>query len=157
MRWRDAVSRLTVAAAARPDISSFDSLKRTLLSAKSVAVSASVSGDYLIKELFPRLGIASEMHAKTQRIERERVGDVVARGDAEIGVRQVSELKAVTGVEIIGLLPGDTQRVTIFSAGIATSAKHVEAANAFLAFLTSPGAQHVIEEAGLERLPGRSK
>jgi|SRR5581483_3304078 len=142
--------------ATRPDISSVDALKRTFLSAASVAISASVSGDYVSRELYPRLGIATEMRGKTHRIARERVGEVVARGDAELGVQQLSELKAVSGVDIVGLLPGDTQRVTIFSAGIATSAHHVAAARAFLAFLVSDNARDAIERAGLEPLRGRS-
>ena len=141
--------------AARPDISSVEALKRALLAAKSVAYSASVSGDYLVQELFPRLGIVSEMRGKTQRIERERVGAVVARGDAEIGFQQVSELRPIPGIEIVGLLPPDVQRVTVFSAGIATTSKHPDAARAFLTFLASPAAQKVIEDTGLEPLHPR--
>ncbi|HEX3702189.1 MAG TPA: substrate-binding domain-containing protein [Vicinamibacterales bacterium] len=139
----------------RPDISSIAALKRTLLSARSVACSASVSGDYLVKELFPRLGIANEMRGKTLRIERESVGAVVARGEAEIGFQQVSELRPVPGIEIVGPLPGDAQRATVFSAGIAATSKHPDAARAFLAFLSSPAAQQVIEDTGLEPLHPR--
>jgi molybdate transport system substrate-binding protein len=138
--------------APRPDISTVEGLKRTLIEAKSVAYSASVSGDYLAKELFPRLGIADAMKGKSQRIERERVGTVVARGDAEIGFQQLSELRPIAGVDIVGLLPADVQRVTVFSAGIGSTAKQPEAARAFLSFLTSPAAQPAIERTGLERI-----
>lgn len=138
--------------APKPDISSVDALKRTLLTARSVAVSGSVSGDYLIEELFPRLGIAGEMKPKTQRILRERVGAVVARGEAELGFQQLSELKAMAELDVVGLLPGDTQRATIFAAGIARTAKHPETARAFVDYLLSPSARPVIEEAGLEPL-----
>jgi molybdate transport system substrate-binding protein len=138
--------------APRPDISSVEALKRTLIEAKSVAYSASVSGDYLIKELFPRLGIADAMKGKSQRIERERVGTVVARGDAEIGFQQLSELRPIAGIDIVGLLPADVQRVTVISAAIASTAKQPDAARAFLSFLISPAAQPAIEQTGLERI-----
>ena len=138
-----------------PDISSVEALKRTLLTARSVACSASVSGDYLMRELFPRLGIADEMRGKTQRIERERVGDVVARGEADIGFQQLSELQPISGIDIVGLLPAEVQRVTVVSAGVAATAKHAGAARAFLAFLASPAAQQVIADSGLELLHAR--
>lgn len=152
---RSSIAMAVRKGAPRPDISSVEALKRTLLSARSIAYSASVSGDYLVGELFPRLGIADEMRGKAQRIERERVGTVVARGDAEIGFQQVSELRPIPGIEIVGLLPDDTQRVTVFSGGIAATAKHRDAARAFLAFLVSPAAQPVIENTGLELLHPR--
>jgi molybdate transport system substrate-binding protein len=152
---RSSIAMAVRQGAARPDISSVDALKRTLLAAKSVAYSASVSGDYLVQELFPRLGIADQMRGKTQRIERERVGAVVARGEAEIGFQQVSELRPIAGIEIVGLLPGDAQRVTVFSAGVAVTSKHPDAARAFLAFLVSPSAQGVIADTGLEPLHAR--
>lgn len=152
---RSSIAMAVRKGAAKPDISSVEALTRTLLAAKSVAYSASVSGDYLVRELFPRLGIADQMRAKAQRIERERVGAVVARGDAELGFQQVSELRPIPGIEIVGLLPGDTQRVTVFSAGIAITSRHSDAARAFLAFLASPAAQPIIEKTGLESLPGR--
>jgi len=69
------------------------------LRAKSIAYSAQVSGDYLSTELFPRLGIADQVKAKSQRIEHERVGAVVARGEAEIGFQQISELLPIEGID----------------------------------------------------------
>jgi molybdate transport system substrate-binding protein len=136
--------------ATRPDIGTVEALKQVLLNARSIAVSASVSGDYLTGELFPRLGIADALRGKIQRIERERVGEVIARGDAEIGFQQVSELRPIRGIDIVGPLPADVQRVTVFSAGIAARSAHVESARAFLAFLTSPAARPAIEASGLE-------
>jgi molybdate transport system substrate-binding protein len=135
-----------------PDISSVEALKRTLSSAKSVACSRSVSGGYLVEELFPSLGLANEMRGKVRMVEGESVGAVLARGDAEMGFQQVSELRTVPGVEIVGLLPGETQRVTVFSAGIAMTSQHSDAARAFLVFLSSPTARKAIEETGLEPL-----
>ena len=85
------------AGAAVPDVSSVDAFKRALLDAKSVAYSASVSGVYLSTELFQQLGIADRVLPKARRIEGERVGAVVARGEAEVGFQQVSELLPVRG------------------------------------------------------------
>jgi molybdate transport system substrate-binding protein len=134
----------------KPDISTVDALKGTLLDAKSIAYSDSASGVYLEKELFPRLGIAEQLRGKARMIPAEPVGKVVARGDAQIGFQQLSELKPVAGIEIVGLLPADAQKVTIFSAGIGTDSKQPQAAKALLDFLTSPKSRPVIVKTGLE-------
>jgi molybdate transport system substrate-binding protein len=136
--------------APRPDISSIDALKRTLLQATSIAYSASASGTYLSTELFPRLGLWDQIKAKSKRIESERVAAVVARGDAELGFQQVSELLPDPGVDYVGPLPEGAQRVTIFSAGIATVAKSPEAGKALIQFLASPAATAAIVKSGLE-------
>jgi molybdate transport system substrate-binding protein len=138
--------------AARPDISSVEALRRTLLEARSIAYSASVSGDYLINELFPKLGIAEELKAKSRRIERERVGAVVARGEAEIGFQQISELLPIAGIDYVGPLPPDVQRVTVVSAGVAAGARSADAARALIRYLASADAIPAIRKAGLEPL-----
>ena len=138
-----------------PDISSVAALRTALLRAKSVAYSASVSGDYLASTLFPRLGIAEEMKTKGQRIEREPVGAVVARGEAELGFQQVSELRPIQGIHIIGLLPPEVQLVTVFSAGVAAHSTRPDVVREFLAFLATPAAQAVVVKTGLESLDGR--
>jgi len=102
---RSSIGMAVRAGALKPDISSIDALKRTLLEAKSIAYSASVSGNYLSTELFRRLGIADQVALKSRRIERERVGEVVARGEAEIGFQQVSELIHVPGITFVGTIP----------------------------------------------------
>ena len=134
----------------KPDISTVDALRRTLLNAKSIAYSASASGVYLATELFPRLGIAEQIAAKSKRIESERVGAVVARGDAEIGFQQISELLPIAGIELVGPLPADAQRVTIFSAGVATRAREPAAARRLIEFLRSPSVQKAAAATGLE-------
>jgi molybdate transport system substrate-binding protein len=116
----------------KPDISSIDALKRTLLQAKSIAYSASVSGVYVSTELFQRLGIADQVAMKSHRIDGERVGAVVARGGAEIGFQQVSELLSIQGIDYVGPLPPDVQRPTVFSAGVTAGAKEPEAARALI-------------------------
>jgi molybdate transport system substrate-binding protein len=136
--------------APKPDITTVDALRRTLLAAKSVAYSASVSGDYLVKELFPRLGIAADLARTGRRIERERVGAVVARGEAEIGFQQISELLAVPGIDFVGPLPPEIQRVSVFAAGVASHSKRPEAARAYIQFISSPAAAATVVKTGLE-------
>lgn len=136
--------------AAKPDISTVDALKRALLQAKSVAYSAQVSGIYLTTELFPRLGIADQMAKKGTRVDVGRVGAVVARGEAEIGFQQVSELMEVEGVDLVGPLPADVQRVTVFTAAVAAGSRSAGVAKALIEFLTSPRGREVMKKRGLD-------
>lgn len=136
--------------APKPDIRTVDGLKRALLQARSVAYSAQISGVYLSTELFQRLGIADQILPKGKKIERGMVGPVVARGEAEIGFQQISELLAVPGVDYVGPLPAEVQRISLFSAGLATNAPSPGAARALITFLTSPTARSVVEASGLE-------
>lgn len=152
---RSSIGMAVRAGARKPDITSVEGLKRALLEAKSVAYSASVSGDYLVGEVFPRLGIADQLKNKSQRIERERVGAVVARGDAEIGFQQISELLPIDGIELVGPLPREVQRVTVFSAGIAAGSKHTAAARALIRFLASSTASSTVVKSGLEPITSK--
>jgi molybdate transport system substrate-binding protein len=147
---RSAIGMAVRAGAPKPDISSVEALKRVLLQAKSIAYSAQASGVYLSTELFQRLGIADQLMVKSQRIERERVGAVVARGEAEIGFQQISELLPVAGIEYVGPLPAEVQRITVFSAGVAAGTKSPEAARALITFFMSPEAARVMTKSGLE-------
>ena len=139
--------------APKPDVSSADALKRTLLSAKSIAYSDSASGVYVSTEMFQRLGIAEEMKDKARKIPAEPVAGVVARGDAEIGFQQISELLPVPGVDIVGPLPSELQKITVFSAGIAAVSKEPDAGKALIKFLTSPAASTAIVKSGMEPIP----
>ena len=126
---RSAIGMAVRAGAPKPDISTVDALKRTLLQAQSIAYSASVSGEYLSTELFQRLGIADQVISKSRRIEGgERVGAVVARGEAEIGFQQMSELLPVPGIDHVTPLPPEVQKVSVFSAGVALSTRDSDAA-----------------------------
>ena len=149
---RSSIAMAVRAGDARPDISTVDALKSALLAAKSVAYSDSASGVYIEKELLPKLGIAEQMKGKARMIPAEPVGAVVARGDAQLGFQQLSELKPIAGLDIVGLLPEGAQKVTIFSAGVATSSKEPAAAKALLDYLTTPKAKAVITKTGLEPL-----
>jgi len=138
------------AGAPRPDISTVEALRRTLLAAQSIAYSASVSGRYLTTDLFQRLGIADQMAAKSRRIDGERVGAVVARGEAELGFQQTSELLPVSGIDYVGPLPAGVQRVSVFSAGVAAHSRNRAAAEALIRFLASADAAAAVVKTGLE-------
>src|SRR5437879_8540358 len=136
--------------APKPDISSADALKRALLAAKSIAYSDSASGVYVSTEMFAKLGIADEMKDKARKIPATPVGEIVARGDAELGFQQISELRPVLGVDIVGPLPDSLQKITVFSAGIATVSKEPDAGKALIKFLASPKARAEIVKSGME-------
>jgi len=146
---RSAIGMAVREGAPLPDISTMHSLKRTLLQAKSVAYSASVSGNYIAAELFPRLGIAAEMGRKCLRI-KGRVGNAVAEGKAEIGFQQISALLPVKGITFAGELPAEVQRVSIFSAGITRNSTDTETARALIRFLASNEAKGAIRHCGLQ-------
>src|SRR5262249_41486169 len=112
---RSAIGAAVRSGAPKPGISAGGALRSTLLQAKSIAISTSISGVYVSGELVQRLGIADQVAAKIRRIEGERVGAVVARGEAEIGVQQVSELLPIKGIDYLGPLPSAVQRVTLLA------------------------------------------
>jgi molybdate transport system substrate-binding protein len=136
------------AGAPKPDISSADALKRTLLAAKSVAHSRAQSGIYFLSVL-ERLGIADQMKSKLVVVESGPVGVAAAKGDAEIAIQQVTELMPVIGVDVVGPLPAELQTKILYSAGIPVSAKQPEAAQALIKFFASPVAAPVIKARGL--------
>ena len=148
---RSAIGMAVRKGASKPDIRSVDALTSTLLQARSIAYSASVSGEYLTNELLQRLGIADRVLPKCRRIEGgERVGAVIARGEAEIGFQQISELLPVPGIDHITPLPPEVQKLSIFSAGVAATTSDSDAARAVIAFLSSLDASESIKNSGLE-------
>src|ERR1700681_1652099 len=150
---KSAIGIAVKSGAPKPDISSADTLKRALLAAKSVAYSDSASGVYVSTEMFAKLGIADEMKDKARKIPATPVGEIVARGDAEIGFQQISELRPVPGIDIVGPLPSELQTITVFSAGIATVSKEPDAGKALIKFLASPAASAAIVKSGMEPIP----
>jgi molybdate transport system substrate-binding protein len=135
----------------RPDIGSAAALKQALLSARKISYSKTgISGVYF-PTVLERLGIA-ELVASKVLIPPSGVpvGEVVANGDAEIGVQQISELLPVPGIEIVGPLPDEMQKVTVFSAGLFAGASEPQVAKALVALLTSAAARPVYERKGME-------
>jgi molybdate transport system substrate-binding protein len=138
----------------KPDIGSVEALKRTLLAAASIGYSDSASGVYVSTELLPKLGIAEQVRAKSRRFGGS-VGEAIARGEAEIGFQQVSELLPVKGIDFVGPIPEAVQKVTVFSAGIPVAAKDKEAARALIRFLASRDAAGILVKTGLEPIGRR--
>lgn len=147
---RSGIGVVVRAGARHPDVSTSAALRQALLDAKSVAYSDSASGVYIQNEMFKRLGIAEQMAGKARMIPAEPVGEVVARGDAEIGFQQMSELKPIRGIDLVGPLPPEVQQVTVFSAGVLARSGQADAARALIAYLAGPGAAAAITESGME-------
>ena len=137
------------AGAPKPDLSSGEALKHAVLAAKSIVYSMGPSGVYLAG-LFQRMGIADEIKSKVKQITGEPTGALVARGEAELGFQQMSELLPVPGIDIVGPLPADVQEITVFSAGLHAHAAQPEAAKALVKFLSAPAAAPVLRKKGLE-------
>jgi molybdate transport system substrate-binding protein len=142
--------------APRPDLSSVEGFKRDLLAAKSIALSKPVgggaSGAHMAK-VFERLGISAAMAAKAKYGVGGSAGLsglVVLRGEADIGIQQMAELIAVSGIDVVGPLPAELQSVTLFTAGIPTSASHPDEGRAVIDFLTTAATKSVIKAKGLE-------
>ncbi|MFZ0709003.1 MAG: substrate-binding domain-containing protein [Terrimicrobiaceae bacterium] len=134
------------AGAPKPDISTVDALKQTLLRSKSIAFASSTVGIYLTTTLFPRLGIADEMARKSTTSGVA----AVATGDAEIAVQPVSELLHVPGVDFVGTIPTEIQHVSVFAAAMVLGSKEAEASKRLIAFLASKDATTAIEKSGME-------
>lgn len=147
---RSRIGLAVKAGAARPDISTMEGLKKALLAAKSIAYSDSASGVFLSTVLIPRMGIAEQIKSKSRMIPAEPVGQVVARGEAEIGLQQISELLPIPGIDLVGALPDAAQQITPFSAGIVADSKVPEAAKALISYLASPTAAPLIRQTGLD-------
>lgn len=147
---RSAVAMVVRTGAPKPDIRTVAAFRQTLLSAASIAYSASVSGDYLSSQVFQQLGIADQVLPKSRRVVGERVGAVVARGEAEIGFQQISELLPIPGVDYVGPIPRELQRVTVFSAGLAAHAEEPQRARAFVSCLASRQAAATVAKSGME-------
>jgi molybdate transport system substrate-binding protein len=138
------------AGAPKPDISTSEALKKTLLAAKSIGYSTGPSGNYVIG-LFQRMGIADEIKPKLKQTPTGVfVASIIASGEAELGFQQVSELIAAPGVDYVGPLPTDIQHMTVFSSGIMAGAKEVDAAKALVKFITAPAAAAAFKKRGME-------
>jgi molybdate transport system substrate-binding protein len=150
---RSLIGMVVRAGADKPDIGSVEALRSTLLAARSIAYSDSGSGTYLSTILFPKLGIAEQIAGKSRKVRGppsgEPVGNVVARGEAEIGFQQVSELIRVPGVGFVGTLPAEVQPVFSFAGALTRNVEQPEAASALIRFLSSAEAAPVIAKAGL--------
>jgi molybdate transport system substrate-binding protein len=147
------VARSTVGLAVRtgapkPDIGSVEALRRALLQARSIAYSDGPSGAY-VAGLLARLGIADEMASKT-KLTSEPVAELIACGEAEIGMQQIVAILPVRGAELVGPLPPELQNVIIYAAGLSSRAPDVEAVTAFMAFMRGEQAKQLMRANGLD-------
>lgn len=133
-----------------PDISTQTALRATLLGARSVAYSRIGASGILFAQLIARMGIASEINAKAKIIPSGFTAERLLAGEADLAVQQISELKQVTGIEVIGPIPHDLQTPAVFSAGRLSMSKRVDPSGRLLRFLASPEAVPALRESGLE-------
>ena len=144
------------AGSAKPDIATVEGFKRTLLAARSIVYTdpavGGASGIHFEK-ILDRLGIAKEIKAKSILNARAAItpnAEIVARGEAELGIQLISEIVSVPGAELVGPLPAELQATTVISAGIVTTASEPDAARVLFKFLPSPAAAAVIKATGME-------
>jgi molybdate transport system substrate-binding protein len=136
--------------APKPDISTTEALKKTLLAAKSIGYSTGPSGVYMIS-LFEKLGLMYKVKPKLKQTPTGVfVGTIIANREVEVGFQQVSEVGNFPGVDYIGPLPADVQQMTVFSSGIVVDAKEAEPARTLVKFLTTPEAGAAFRKRGME-------
>jgi len=137
----------------KPDISTVDAFKKALLAAPSIAYSDSASGVYIEREMYKALGLEAQLKPKSRMIVAERIGNVLRRGEADIGFQQVSELLPFKDIVFVGAIPDDVQLVTEFAAGIPTTAPEPDVARQLVAFVTTAAARPLVERTGMQPLP----
>lgn len=147
---RSSIGMAVVAGAVKPDIGSVDAFKAALLKAKSIAYTIDGASGMHFSELIGKLGIAEAVTAKARRQPGGLVGELVARGEAEVAIQQISELMAVRGIDLAGPIPQALQKTTVISGGVFRSARTPEAARALLDYLRSGAARAVIQAKGLD-------
>lgn len=139
--------------AAKLDISSVEAFKRSMLAAKSILYADPARGGAAgihFAQVLDRLGIAADMRPKTKLIQGINVVELIAKGEADIGVTQISLIVGQPGIELAGALPAELQHYTVFSASVVAGAKEPEAAKALIKFLSGPATAPVIKARGME-------
>ncbi|TFV73123.1 ABC transporter substrate-binding protein [Bradyrhizobium frederickii] len=134
----------------QPDIGSEAALRKSLLAARSVAYSRLGASGVYFAQLIVRMGIAAEINARASIVEQGFTAQRLVSGEADLAVQQISELKQVEGIEVVGPIPHELQTPAVFSAGRMANAKHAEAADRLLRYLASPDVEPVLRQSGLE-------
>ena len=147
---RAAVGVAVKKGAPKPDIGSAETLKRTLLNAKSIAYSGEGASGIYFKSVLERLGIAAEMNPKLKPLGSSAVVPSVANGEVELAVISPPAILAEPGAELVGILPKELQNYVVYTAGVSATAKDADAAKALLKYLTTPAAMSVMKSKGLE-------
>ncbi|WP_341520064.1 substrate-binding domain-containing protein [Pseudomonas sp. G.S.17] len=136
--------------AVKPDIGSMKAFRQTLISADSVAYSGSSGGAYLSHWLFPHMALDQNFKLKSKAVPDEPVGNVVARGEAQLGVQQLSELISIPGIDIVGLIPDKAQQMILYSGGVLKNSSHPAEAMALLDYMESDKGREALEQSGLK-------
>ena len=150
---RSSVGMAVRAGAPQPDIHDAEAFKQAMLAARSIAYSFGPSGVY-IAELFQRLGIAQQLGTRARQVKGVPIGELVAKGEAEIGFQQVSELLPVAGIDVVRKLPSGIEKIEMFATGLHVKAPQPGIACAFVRHLVSAEAVAVLQRSGLEPLTG---
>lgn len=135
---------------AHPDVGSEAALRKSLLAARSVAYSRLGASGVYFAQLIARMGIAAEINARATVVEQGFTAQRLVSGEADLAVQQISELKQVGGIEVVGPIPHDLQTPAVFSAGRMAKATHAAAADRLLRYLASPEVVPVLRQSGLE-------
>jgi molybdate transport system substrate-binding protein len=150
---RVGIGIMVKAGAAKPDVSTLEAFKKAILSAKSISyvdpASGGTTGIYLTK-LFEQMGIAAEVNAKAKLKPGGLVSELITKGEAELGLQQMSEIIPMKDVDFVGPLPGEIQLYTTYAAGIAAATKERAAADALVRFLAAPAAATVLRTMGMD-------
>jgi molybdate transport system substrate-binding protein len=146
---RSSVGVAVRAGAPKPDIGTVSALKRTLLETKSIAFSQRGASGVHFAHVIEQLGIADEVRRKAH-ISDSYVGEVTARGEAEMAVQQISELMPIAGIDVVGPLPDEVQKVSVFAAGIFRASRNPDAAETLISYLAAPRLASVLVRNGLE-------
>ena len=147
------VSVVARAGAAKPDISSVEAFKQALLAAKSITYADPAKGGLsgvVMARAIEHLGIADQLKAKTILVPGAQSPDLVAKGEAELGIAQASEIVPVAGVQLVGPLPGELASTTLFTGGIGAASQSAAAAKALIEFLRGPEAAQSFKAKGFE-------
>jgi len=134
----------------KPDISSVEAFTRSLLDAKSIAYTTLGMSGVHFERIVTRLGIMDQLKPRFKVIPGGLIGELVVRGDAEVGVQMISEILAVEGCELVGPFPPELQQITRFAAGILKGSKHAGNAKALIDFMKTPEAMTVMATKGLQ-------
>jgi molybdate transport system substrate-binding protein len=137
------------AGAAKPDVSTPDELKRTLLNAASIGFNGVGASRVGIEAMIAKLGIADALKGKIKLLDKS-APLAVAAGEVEVGLGPVSEILAVAGAQVAGAFPADLQSYLVFAAGVASASKESDAAKALIKVLTAPAAAAVLKAKGME-------
>jgi len=147
---RSGVAIAVRAGLARPAIASEDDVKQAVLTGGKICYSTGPSGDYL-KRLFERWNIGAQIADRTVEAKPGTpVGQLLARGEADLGFQQLSEFQDIAGIDVVGPLPAEIQTITAFTAGVSTRSAHPDGARAFVTYLISPETRAVKQKLGME-------